>query len=178
MASQLAAKTEQAEGLAEDKANLQTEKSDLLSEKADLVSQVSMLTSEKSSLTSQVSSLTGEKATLTASLAAANARIVHLTNELPFDPREISVAAFNARLYRVLDPKDLIALFAADADPILKQIATTITEWDKKDPIRLDSKELTEPLTYLMSIKLLTLEEVVFLRKDCTRAEAYFATEE
>lgn len=175
--AQVEAKTEQIETLTTEKADLSSSVSTLMQEKSSLTSQVRSLTSQLAAKTSQAESLKADNVELMESLSAANARITFLLSEVPFNPREISVSAFNVRLKQVLDPGDLIALFAADADPILKQIATTITEWKKEDTIRLDSKELTEPLAYLMSIKLLTLEEVVFLRKDCTRAEAYFTPE-
>lgn len=188
LTSQVATLTSQVESLTEQKATLITEKSELvashaeekselflnhLAEKAELVATHNV---EKVALTE---THTTEKATLNAALAAANARIVHLTNELPFNPREISLAGFMARLKQVLDSTEMIVLFAADTpDLILKQIATTITGWESKYPIRLDSQELQQPLGYLVSIEMLTPEEVVFLQKDCTRAEAYFAPEE
>lgn len=185
LTSQLAAKTEQAETLAEDKANLQSEKADLLSEKADLASQVSMLASEKTALESRVESLTEqrdnlteEKATLNTALNAANARIANLLQEIPFNPREISVHSFKARLFRVLETEDVVRMYAAESDLVLKQIASTIANWDAAYPIRLDSEELQTPLGYLVHIDLLTPDEVVSLRRDATRAEAYFAPEE
>lgn len=183
--NQLASKTTEAEGLAEDKATLTTEKTDLLeqvstlaSEKSALTSQVESLTQQVENLTELVASHTTEKATLNTALATANARIVRLTNELPFNPREASVNSFKARLFQVLETEDIVRLYANEADPILQQIAKTIENWDHRYPIRLDSQELQQPLGYLVSIDLLTPEEVVFLRQDCTRAEAYFAPEE
>ena len=69
-------------------------------------------------------------------------------------------------------------MYAVDSDPILKQIASTIANWDSQYPILLDSQELQQPLAYLVSIDLLTPNEVTFLRQDCVRSEAYFAPEE
>jgi hypothetical protein len=183
--SQLASKTAEAESLTEDKANLQTEKADLLSEKADLASQVSMLTSEKTALTNQVESLTEqkdelteEKAALNTALTAANARIANLLQEIPFNPRELNVNSFKARLFQVLETEDVVRLYAAESDLVLKQIASTIANWDAAYPVRLDSEELQKPLGYLVHIELLTPDEVVSLRRDATRTEAYFAPEE
>ena len=163
--SQLTSKTTEAEGLAEDKAALITEKSELVASHAE----------EKAAL---IASHNTEKATLTTALATANARIAHLTNELPFNPREISVHSFKARLFKVLETEDVVAMYAADSDPILKQIASTIANWDSQYPILLDSQELQQPLAYLVTIDLLTPNEVTFLRQDCVRSEAYFAPEE
>lgn len=186
---------------------LTSEKSDLISEKSELTATVATLTQEKTGLQSQVTSLTSqvetltteksdliashaeekselilnhlaEKASLTESLSAANARITFLLSEVPFDPREINVASFKARLFQVLETEDVIRMYAADADPILKQIASTIANWDAAYPIKLDSQELQQPLAYLVSIDLLTPNEVTFLRQDCVRSEAYFAPEE
>jgi len=179
---------------------LKSEKTTLLSEKATLESQVASLTSQVESKKEQIETLTtekselvanhaeekselilnhlAEKAELNAALAAANARIVHLTNELPFNPREISVHSFKARLFKVLETEDVVRMYAVDSDPILKQIASTIANWDSQYPIQLDSQELQQPLAYLVSIDLLTPNEVTFLRQDCVRSEAYFAPEE
>jgi cell division protein FtsB len=187
--SQLALKTTEAESLAEDKATLQAEKTDLLSqvstlesEKTALTSQIASLTEQKETLITEKSELVAshntEKATLNTALAAANARIVHLTNELPFNPREISVHSFKSRLFRVLDTEDIVRLYAAESDLVLKQIASTIANWDAAYPVRLDSEELQKPLGYLVHIELLTPDEVVSLRRDATRTEAYFAPEE
>lgn len=165
LTSQLASKTTEAEGLAEDKAALTAEKSELVASHAE----------EKSEL---ILNHMAEKATLNAALAAANARIVHLTNELPFNPREISVHSFKARLFKVLETEDVVRMYAVDSDPILKQIASTIANWDSQYPIQLDSQELQQPLAYLVSIDLLTPNEVTFLRQDCVRSEAYFPPEE
>jgi hypothetical protein len=171
---------------------LKSEKTTLLSEKATLESQVASLTAQVETLTTEKSELVAshaeekselilnhlaEKATLTESLSAANARITFLLSEVPFDPREINVVSFKARLFQVLETEDVIRIYATDADPILKQIASTIANWDAAYPIKLDSQELQQPLGYLVSINLLTPEEVVFLRKDCTRQEAYFTPE-
>ncbi len=165
LTSQLASKTTEAEGLAEDKAALTAEKSELVASHAE----------EKSEL---ILNHLEEKATLNAALTAANARIAHLTNELPFNPREISVHSFKARLFQVLETEDVVRMYAAESDLVLKQIASTIANWDAAYPIRLDSEELQTPLGYLVHIDLLTPDEVVSLRRDATRAEAYFAPEE
>lgn len=163
--------------LEEQKAILAAEKAQLVADHRDEKSQLTdFYNAQKTEL---IATHNAEKATLNTALAAANARIVHLTNELPFNPREISLSGFMARLKQVLDPTEMIVLFAADTpDLILKEIATTITGWESKYPVRLDSQELQQPLGYLVSIEMLTPEEVVFLRKDCTRAEAYFVPEE
>jgi hypothetical protein len=197
--SQVASLTAQVETLTSKKAELTTTVSTLTQEKTGLQSQVISLTSQVDAKTEQIETLTtekselvashaeekselilnhlAEKATLTESLSAANARIAHLLSEVPFDPREINVDSFKARLFQVLETEDVIRMYAADADPILKQIASTIANWDAAYPIKLDSQELQQPLSYLVSINLLTPEEVVFLRKDCTRQEAYFTPE-
>lgn len=187
------------EVLKSENTTLLSEKKTLTQEKATLESQVASLTSQVDAKTEQIETLTtekselvashaekkselilnhlAEKATLTESLLAANARITFLLSEAPFDPREINVESFKARLFQVLETEDVIRMYATDADPILKQIASTIANWDAAYPIRLDSQELQQPLGYLVSINLLTPEEVVFLRKDCTRQEAYFTPE-
>jgi hypothetical protein len=113
--------------------------------------------------------------TANATIAALEARIASLLNELPFNPREISVGAFKARLFSVLETEDVVRLYAAQPDSTLEQIAATITNWDQAFPIRLDSAELLQPLGYLVSINLLTVAEVTNLRRDCTRAEAFVA---
>jgi len=177
LTAQLELKTEQVETLTSEKADLTSSVSTLTQEKSALTSQVSSLTSQLESRASQVESLTTDKVTLTESLSTANARITFLLNEVPFNPREISVTSFKARLFKVLETEDVIKLYANETDPILEDIAKTITEWKEEDPIRLDSQELLQPLGYLVSIELLTPEEIVFLRKDCTRQEAYFPPE-
>jgi hypothetical protein len=114
---------------------LTTEKSELVASHAE----------EKSEL---ILNHLAEKATLTESLSAANARITFLLSEVPFDPREINVVSFKARLFQVLETEDVIRIYATDADPILKQIASTIANWDAAYPIKLDSQELQQPLGY------------------------------
>ena len=181
------------EVLKSEKATLESEKSALTSQVASLTQQVTNLTEQKETLVTEKSELVAshaeekselilnhlaEKAELNAALAAANARIVHLTNELPFNPREISVHSFKARLFQVLETEDVVRMYAVDSDPILKQIASTIANWDSQYPILLDSQELQQPLAYLVTIDLLTPNEVTFLRQDCVRSEAYFAPEE
>jgi predicted nucleic acid-binding Zn-ribbon protein len=178
LTSQLAAKTSQVESLAEDKTGLAASIATLTQEKSSLTSQVSSLTSQLASKTAQAESLTADKATLTASLSAANARIANLLQEIPFNPREINVDSFKARLFGVLETEDVVRMYAAESDLVLKQIAATIANWDAAYPIRLDSEELQTPLGYLVHIDLLTPDEVVSLRRDATRAEAYFAPEE
>jgi hypothetical protein len=204
--SQVVSLTAQVETLTSEKVDLNIEKheltttvSTLTQEKTGLELQVTSLTSQVDAKTEQIETLItekselvashaeekselilnhlAEKTTLTESLSAANARITFLLSEVPFDPREINVVSFKARLFQVLETEDVIRMYAADADPILKQIASTIANWDAAFPIRLDSQEIQQPLGYLVSINLLTPEEVVFLRKDCTRQEAYFTPE-
>ena len=186
-ATKFSAKTvSENEVLKSEKATLESEKSALTQQVASLTEQKETLVTEKSELVAShaeekaalIASHNTEKATLTTALATANARIVHLTNELPFNPREISVHSFKARLFKVLETEDVVAMYAADSDPILKQIASTIANWDSQYPILLDSQELQQPLAYLVTIDLLTPNEVTFLRQDCVRSEAYFAPEE
>jgi hypothetical protein len=111
----------------------------------------------------------------TATIATLEARLQRLLTELPFNPREINVGAFKARLFSVLETEDVVRLYAAQPDSTLEQIAATITNWDQAFPIRLDSQELLQPLGYLVAINLLTTDEVAFLRKDCTLSEAFVA---
>jgi cell division septum initiation protein DivIVA len=178
LTTQVESKTEQIETLTSEKAELSSSVSTLIQEKSSLTSQVSSLTAQLASKTAQAESLTTDKATLTASLSAANARIANLLQEIPFNPREINVDSFKARLFGVLETEDVVRMYAAESDLVLKQIAATIANWDAAYPIRLDSEELQTPLGYLVHIDLLTPEEVVSLRRDATRAEAYFAPEE
>jgi regulator of replication initiation timing len=143
--------------------------------------EASTLTTERDSLRSQLDAANEELAEKTEELIEAretiaekDARIAKLLEEVPFDPRDIHLNAFKARLYKVLSPADLIRLYAADADPVLKQIASTIVAWEDKYPIRLDSRELREPLGYLLAVQLITEEEQAYLVSDSTRAEAFF----
>ncbi|MFN7318019.1 MAG: hypothetical protein ACK5S6_00785 [bacterium] len=176
--AQVESKAEQIETLTTEKAELTSSVSTLTQEKSGLNSQVNSLTAQLASKTAQAETLTTDKETLTASLSAANARIANLLQEIPFNPREINVDSFKARLFRVLETEDVVRMYAAESDLVLKQIAATIANWDAAYPIRLDSEELQTPLGYLVHIDLLTPEEVVSLRRDATRAEAYFAPEE
>jgi uncharacterized protein YoxC len=178
LTAQVEAKAEQIETLTTEKAELSSSVSTLMQEKSSLTSQVGSLTSQLASKTAQAESLSTDKETLTASLSAANARIANLLQEIPFNPREINVDSFKARLFRVLETEDVVRMYAAESDLVLKQIAATIANWDAAYPIRLDSEELQTPLGYLVHIDLLTPDEVVSLRRDATRAEAYFAPEE
>jgi hypothetical protein len=138
-------------------------------------SQVERLNDEKASLQTQVDTLTSGINTQYEIVRGLQGRLERLLNELPFNPREISVGAFKARLFSVLETEDVVRLYAAQPDSTLEQIAGTITNWDQAFPIRLDSEELLQPLGYLVSINLLTVAEVANLRRDCTRAEAFIA---
>jgi hypothetical protein len=128
-----------------------------------------LVSAHKTELDSVQAALT----TANATIADLEARIAALLTELPFNPREISVGAFKARLFSVLQAEDIVRWYAAPTDSELELIAGKITNWDNKFPIRLDSDELLLPLGKLVSINLLTVAEVVNLRRDCTRAEAF-----
>jgi regulator of replication initiation timing len=165
---------------------------DVIAERDSLKSQLeaktqeaSTLATERDSLRSQLAAANESLATKTSELAALNAtiaekdeRIAKLLEEVPFDPRDIHLNAFKARLYKVLSPADLIRLYATDADPVLKQIAATIVGWEDKYPIKLDSRELREPLGYLLMVQLITEEEQAYLVSDSTRAEAFFPADQ
>lgn len=191
LANLFAEKTKQADKLTEEKKEVNSQLaiateavSQLTTEKATLTQSLTAAQSQLAALQSQLDTITTAKATVdaslatrTAELATAQARITFLTNELPFDPRVVSVTAFRNRLAEVLDPGDLITLYASEANPTLKAIAATITNWPATDPIRLDSPELVQPLGILVQYDLLYPEEVDALRRDATREEAYFAPE-
>lgn len=166
----------QHDALVAEKTTLLLEKETLEADKTTLESTKATLETQLAEKTEQVKTLTEDKAMLAEQLAAANARIASLLQEIPFNPREASVNSFKARLFQVLETEDIVRLYANETDPILQKIAKTIENWDHRYPIRLDSQELQQPLGYLVSIDLLTPEEVVFLRQDCTRDEAYFAS--
>lgn len=155
--------------------SLTDEKNALMQSLGEVQSQVTILQSQLAALTNAKATVDASLATRTAELAVAQSRIEFLTNELPFDPREISVTAFRERLAKVLDPLDLISLYASEANPILKEIAATIDSWPITDPIRLDSPELLQPLEILFQYEILYAEEIDSLRLDATRNEAYFA---
>lgn len=139
---------------------------------SDLQAQIEQLASaHKTALDEKEAALTAANATI----AALEARLERLLTALPFNPREISVAAFKARLFSVLETEDVVRLYAAQPDSTLEQIAATITTWDHAYSIRLDSVELLNPLGYLVAISLLTSDEVAFLRRDCTLPEAFVA---
>jgi hypothetical protein len=130
-----------------------------------------LVAAHKTALDEKEAALTAANATI----AALEARLERLLTALPFNPREISVAAFKARLFSVLETEDVVRLYAAQPDSTLEQIAATITTWDHAYSIRLDSVELLNPLGYLVAISLLTSDEVAFLRRDCTLPEAFVA---
>lgn len=181
---ELTAKESELVKLAEDhKTVLDAKESVITSQLSDLIevrtelsqasSTVTEFTNAKTSLESKVSTLTISLEEKINQFQSLQSRFDKLLNELEFNPREISAAAFKARLFSVLQTEDVVRLYAAEADPTLKEIAATILNWDVKYPIRLDSAELLGPLGYLVHVDLLTTDEVKFLCRDCTRSEAH-----
>lgn len=134
-------------------------------------SQIAALTSQLATVTSELVA-TGDArdrvGVLQGELAAAQARMAKLIEQLAFDPRQLTVAAFLNRLTQA----ELLMLFS-DSDPGVQQIAGLLKEWASKQwPVHLDSDNMRQSIGYLVSLDKLTPDRVQAITADASREES------
>lgn len=143
------------------------------SERDSLASSLAEMTGDRDNALARVAELESALSSAQSELGSAEARILELQSQLPWDPRIIDASAFLSRISQA----ELLDL-TTSGDPVKQQIAAMLAAYRANDwPIMLDSPEMQEAIGYLTQSGMITAEQAGELLRDSTREESYRAGE-